>query len=44
VNPDRTPTVLALPMIVSQLHEQGYRFVTLPQLFASAAPKRQAWF
>jgi peptidoglycan/xylan/chitin deacetylase (PgdA/CDA1 family) len=44
VNPDRTPTVLALPMIVSQLHEQGYRFVTLPQLFAAAAPKREAWF
>jgi peptidoglycan/xylan/chitin deacetylase (PgdA/CDA1 family) len=29
---DRTATVQALPIIITKLKEQGYRFVTLPEL------------
>ncbi|GAB4282037.1 MAG: hypothetical protein Fur0025_10900 [Oscillatoriaceae cyanobacterium] len=30
---DRSTTVQALPIIITRLRQQGYRFVTLPQLF-----------
>ncbi len=30
---DRSTTVKALPIVITQLRQQGYKFVTLPQLF-----------
>ncbi|HIK12722.1 MAG TPA: polysaccharide deacetylase family protein [Oscillatoriaceae cyanobacterium M33_DOE_052] len=30
---DRSTTVAALPIVITQLRQQGYKFVTLPQLF-----------
>jgi peptidoglycan/xylan/chitin deacetylase (PgdA/CDA1 family) len=40
---DRTPTVQALPQIISALKQQGYRFVTVPELMAmqTEPPKSQ---
>lgn len=41
---DRTPTIEALPTIITQLTEQGYRFVTVPELFKHGRTRREALF
>lgn len=37
---DRTPTVQALPLILTELSSRGYRFVTVPDLFTLGRPRR----
>ncbi|MBD3883202.1 polysaccharide deacetylase family protein [Phormidium tenue FACHB-886] len=39
---DRTATVQALPQIISALKQQGYRFVTVPQLMALQTQQSEA--
>ena len=36
---DRSQTVAALPQIIAQLRQEGYEFVTIPDLLSLAAPK-----
>lgn len=39
---DRKRTIQALPLIILQLKEQGYSFVTVPELMAMQAPPKPA--
>lgn len=39
---DRSPTVAALPIIIEKLRSQGYKFVTVPELFEMQYKEQQA--
>jgi peptidoglycan/xylan/chitin deacetylase (PgdA/CDA1 family) len=41
---DRSPTVEALRMIVESLQNQGYQFVTMPEMIHRGRLARQSWF
>lgn len=41
---DRTPTITALPVIIRNLLQQGYQFVTIPEMLAAAPAARRVWF
>jgi peptidoglycan/xylan/chitin deacetylase (PgdA/CDA1 family) len=41
---DRSPTIGALPMIIEPLQDQGYRFVTLPEMMRMRPLTRRSWF
>lgn len=41
---DRTQTVQALPLILAKLAGEGYRFVTIPELFRAGRPERVSSF
>ena len=43
ISTDRMPTVQAVPMIVERLRDEGYRFVTLPQMSSEAPWARKPW-
>jgi chitin deacetylase len=39
---DRSQTVTALPIIIDKLRNQGYKFVTVPELFEMRDKEQQA--
>ncbi|NJM39415.1 MAG: polysaccharide deacetylase family protein [Anaerolineae bacterium] len=41
---ERTHTVRALPTIIMQLRQAGYRFIALPELARARKPIKQMWF
>jgi peptidoglycan-N-acetylglucosamine deacetylase len=43
ISADRQPTVQALPIIVERLRDEGYRFVTVPQMLREAPSLRKPW-
>jgi peptidoglycan-N-acetylglucosamine deacetylase len=43
ISADRQPTVQALPIIVGRLRNEGYRFVTVPQMLREALAMRKPW-
>jgi len=40
---DRSPTLEALPMVLGPLRDQGYQWVTLPEMMREGRPVREPW-
>lgn len=41
---DRTATIAALPIIIKNLQQDGYRFVTVPDMLQTAQARKALWF